>query len=94
MPGRLLLTPNALQDLDEIWDYIALDNSFAADRILDELNSRFSLLIANQELGESQPLLADGGYRRFCFRNYVIYYRPLEEGILLCVFCMDRASMS
>ena len=84
MPApRLLRTPEAIADLDGIWDYIARDNPAAADRMLDELNERFVLLSKNPEIGELQPLLADGTYRRFTCRNYVIYYRALEDGIVL-----------
>jgi toxin ParE1/3/4 len=81
--GRLLRTPEAEADLDSIWDYIADDNVVAADRVLDELNERFDLLSKNPEIGELQPHLADGSYRRFTCRNYVIYYRPLKDGIIL-----------
>jgi toxin ParE1/3/4 len=81
--GRILRTPEAITDLDGIWDYTARDNPAAADRMLDELNERFVLLSENPEIGELQPKLADGTYRRFTCRSYVIYYRPLEDGIVL-----------
>jgi toxin ParE1/3/4 len=81
--GRILRTPEAIADLDEIWDYIARDNPMAADRLLDELNDRFVLLSKNPEIGERQPKLADGTYRRFTCRSYVIYYQPMEDGIIL-----------
>ena len=55
----------------------------AADRVLDELHERFVLLSKNPEIGELQPLLADGTYRRFTYRNYVIYFRPMDGGIVL-----------
>jgi toxin ParE1/3/4 len=84
MPSpRIHRTREALADLDGIWDYIARDNPTAADRMLDELNERFLLLAKNREIGELQPLLADGKYRRFTFRSYVIYYRPLPDGIVI-----------
>jgi toxin ParE1/3/4 len=84
MPSRLIFrTPDAIADLDGIWDYIAVDSPVAADRMIDELNGRFVLLSENPEIGELQPKLADGTYRRFTCRNYVIYYRPLSEGIVL-----------
>jgi toxin ParE1/3/4 len=51
--------------------------------MLDELNERFALLANNPEIGELQSLLADGMYRRYTCRNYVIYYRPLEDGIVI-----------
>lgn len=83
MSGRILRTPDALGDLDDIWEYVAQDNVTAADKLLDDLQNRFELLTANPELGELQPLLSDGKYRRFCFRKYVIYYRSLSDGIVL-----------
>jgi len=81
--GRLQSTPEAVEDLDRIWDYIAQESPRAADRLLDELQERFDLLAKNPEMGERQPMLADGTYRRFVYRNYVIYYRPLKDGIVL-----------
>lgn len=41
------------------------------------------LLAKYPELGELQPLLADRTYRRFVHRSYVIYYRLMEDGIVL-----------
>src|SRR4051812_27893368 len=81
--GRILRTPNAIADLDGIWDHIARDSHAAADRLIDDLYDRFVLLSKNPEIGELQPMLADGTYRRFTYRNYVIYYYPLQDGIVL-----------
>jgi len=81
--ARLLRTSQALQDLDDIWDYIAQDNVQAADKLLDQFHERFRLLSQHPQLGEQQRLLADGAYRRFVHGNYVIYYRPEENGILI-----------
>jgi toxin ParE1/3/4 len=82
-PGHIFRTPEATADLDGIWDYIARDNPVAADRVIDELNDSFVLLADNPEIGELQLHLADGVYRRFICRNCVIYYRPLEDGVVL-----------
>ncbi|HYO25435.1 MAG TPA: type II toxin-antitoxin system RelE/ParE family toxin [Lacipirellulaceae bacterium] len=81
--GRVLRTPQALEDLDDLWSYIARDSLAAADRMIDQLYERFVLLSNNTELGERQPRLADGAYRRFVFRNYVIYYVPDEAGVTI-----------
>lgn len=80
---RIFRTSDAIADLDGIWDYIARDNPTAADRLLDELNERFSLPLKNPEIGERQLLLADGSYRRSTCRNYIVYYRPISEGIVI-----------
>jgi toxin ParE1/3/4 len=39
---RLVLTPRAKQDLNDIWDFIADDDIGAADRVLDALERRWS----------------------------------------------------
>lgn len=82
-PRQILRTPEAIADLDGIWDFIAKDSPPAADRVIDELNERFVLLSMNPEIGERQPSLADGTYRRLTHRNYVIYYRPMDDAIVL-----------
>jgi len=76
---KIIRTAKAKQDLDAIWDHIAKDNPEAADRFLQ----RFQLLAKNPLLGEMQPLLADGTYRRFVYRHYVIYYRTQEDSMML-----------
>ena len=55
----------------------------AADRVLDELYEQFALLGRFPEIGEPQPLLADGTYRRFVHRKYVIYDHPIDDGIVI-----------
>jgi toxin ParE1/3/4 len=80
---RVLRTSDAIADLDAIWDYIANDSIDAADRIIDEVVEQFALLSRNLEVGELQPLLADGTYRRFTHRKHVIYYRPFDDGIVV-----------
>jgi toxin ParE1/3/4 len=80
---RLISTPDAVLDLDAIWDYVAQDSELAADRVIDELGRHFELLLQFPEIGELQPLLADGIYRRSVVRGYVVYYRAEPDGITL-----------
>ncbi|NOZ40533.1 MAG: type II toxin-antitoxin system RelE/ParE family toxin [Planctomycetes bacterium] len=78
---HILITPEARKNLDGIWDYIAQDNLPAADKLIDQLWQRFRLLAENPELGELQPLLAEGAFRRHVFGNYGTYYQPRSDGI-------------
>jgi plasmid stabilization system protein ParE len=50
---------------------------------LDELYEQFALLCKYPEIGERQPHLADGTYRRFVHRKYVVYYRPVDDGMII-----------
>jgi plasmid stabilization system protein ParE len=80
---RVHRTPEAVADIDAIWNFIAIDSFDAADRVVDELADCFQLLAENPGVGELQPSLADGTYRRFTHRSYVIYFRPIVDGIVV-----------
>jgi len=73
-------------DLAVIWDYIALDNLDAADRFLEAANSTFLELAMNPEIGQPRrfpgsQLRSLRSFRIKGFENYLIFYRPVSEGI-------------
>lgn len=72
--NQLRVTHDAERDLDEIWLYIARDNIAAADRLLDELTSRFRLLASSPRAGRLRDDLRPG-LRSLAVGNYVIFYR-------------------
>jgi plasmid stabilization system protein ParE len=41
-----ILAPEAVQDLHDLWDYIAAENVDAADRVIDALFATFERLAA------------------------------------------------
>ena len=55
MPAELLWTPQAEEDLLDIYYFIALDNPEAADRILVGLQSRVEMLARNPRLCQRRP---------------------------------------
>jgi len=50
---------------------------------LDTIEETCRLLSANPEMGERRPEFATGQYRSFSVGNYVIHFRPIEDGILV-----------
>ena len=72
----------ALKDLDEIWDYIARDNPVMADRVLDKMEAKCEMLARQPLIGEARPDLAPN-LREVPVGNYVIFYRPLSDGIVV-----------
>jgi len=70
----------ARSDLDEIWFYIAQDNMDAADRFIHAIVSRFAMLAGMPEMGRMREELAPR-LRSFAIGNYVIFYRPMENGV-------------
>ncbi len=70
----------ARSDLDEIWFYIAQDNADAADKFVQAIVSRFAKLAAMPGLGRQREELSPR-LRSFPVGRYVIFYRPMENGI-------------
>jgi toxin ParE1/3/4 len=73
-------TAQAEEDLIELWWYIAQDNPGAADRLLDEIEGKCSLLAANPQLGPARPDIA-ADCRYFPVGRYLILYRLIPDGI-------------
>ena len=83
--SRFVVAPSARDDLDDIWDYIGIENQepAAADRVIDKLYEAIKLLA-------TQPLMAEKcrqfehlafNLRHFPVGNYVIYYTPMGDGV-------------
>jgi plasmid stabilization system protein ParE len=47
--------PDARDDLDEIWDYIAADNPDAADRVITEILDAIRAVVPFPHSGHSVP---------------------------------------
>jgi len=78
--AKLLRTPQANEDLLSIWNYVASDNTDAADTLLLQLGEQCKLLAKNRRLGQSADQYRKG-LRRFPFGNYLIFYLAFADGI-------------
>ncbi len=79
--AKVLRSPLADADLHEIAEHIAADNPSAAYDWLIALEDLFRLLASQPLIGESYQSRRWGLLRRFCHGSYVIYYRPITEGV-------------
>ncbi|WP_058189871.1 type II toxin-antitoxin system RelE/ParE family toxin [Terracidiphilus gabretensis] len=70
--------PEALADLDEIWEYIALDNLDAADRMIAEILAAVRNLVSFPGVGHRRPDLTSRPLRFIVVREYLIAYAPDE----------------
>jgi toxin ParE1/3/4 len=77
---RIVVSPLAQTDIDEIWDHIARDSVPNADRFVDQIERRFDLLADHPGMGLPREDLR-AGLRRFAYARYLIYYRPIRGGI-------------
>jgi toxin ParE1/3/4 len=55
LPVDLVWTPQAREDLIEIYTYIGLDNPSAAERVFDAVRAKAELLVACPLLGARHP---------------------------------------
>jgi len=84
--GRFIFSEFVEGELAAIWDYIALDNLDAADRFLAAAAHTFQELARNPEIGiqrrfPGSQLHSLRSFRIKGFENYLIFYRPIPEGI-------------
>jgi len=77
-----VLSPEALQDLQDIWEFIAFDNSNAADKLQDEFFGAFEKLARRPQMGHSRCDVSQREVRFWPVGSYLIVYRqvsaPLE----------------
>lgn len=77
--AEAIISPEALQDMDAIRSYIALDNPEAAERVIRAFETSAALLVTQPELGQCKPSLR--GLRLWVvtdFPCYLMFYREYE----------------
>jgi plasmid stabilization system protein ParE len=86
-----VLTPLAVRDLDEIWNYLAEDNLQAADRVLLALEKAMNKLARRPGIGHLREDLADKRHKFFLVHSYLIIYRPQTKPLdCACAACGAR----
>lgn len=75
---KLIISPEAREDLRGIEEYIGQDNPKAALAFVERLTARFQQLVDFPGTGSKRDELRPG-YRSVAEGNYVIYYRVRPE---------------
>lgn len=77
--GQISHRPQFIEDLREVWDFIAKDSQDQADAFIFQLEKRYQNLADNPQLGVRRfpkyPTM-----RMFQFRKYIIIYDPFADG--------------
>lgn len=78
---ELIVSPEADDDLIEIWLHIATDrDTETADRVLDSFHQKFLMLLTTPEIGRAREELAP--YLRSILEgNHMIFYRPIMNSV-------------
>lgn len=88
------LAPEAKTDLDEIWFYVASNSSIeTADRLVDSITARFSLLATHPRAGRRRDNLRPGT-RSFGVREYLVLYRVEDDDVLIQRAASSSSGMS
>lgn len=81
---RLAYSPEAIQDLIRLRQFIAEKNPIAASRVATELLGRIEQLLAFPEMGRPvAPLLQSDAVRDFVFGPYVVRYTLHTSAIVI-----------
>jgi len=71
---KIIWSPLSLQRIEEISDYIALDNISAANDWIDSIFGKIDLLKTNPEIGRIVPEIEKPFIRELIHGNYRIIY--------------------
>ena len=78
--ANVRIVASARQDLADIFDYIARDKAIAAANWVSKIEKKCELIATTPGFGEMRPELG-GDIRSSSLGRYVIFYRPIENGI-------------
>ncbi len=78
---RLEWSPDALDDLDAIYDAIALDDEDAAEQFIDQIRAKAGTLLTTPRIGIQIEELGDDAFRELHYRGYTIIYEICEKAV-------------
>lgn len=81
--AKLIWTEPALIDLEEIAEYIALDDPNAANRFVQQVFARVERLENHPHSGRNPPEIKDTSYREVIVAPCRILYRTEKDQILI-----------
>jgi plasmid stabilization system protein ParE len=85
-----VLHPAALNDLNEIWEFIAADSLGAADRIIAEIRESILKLADYPNMGFRREELSSAPLRFHPVRDFLIAYAPDETPLLVLAILSAR----
>ena len=88
----VIQTRTSLRDINRIWDYIAETSPQRASKFVRRIKEKLALLAENPMMGRARPELADD-LRSFRVEKYIIFYRPVAEGIIVVRIVHSRQDL-
>lgn len=87
--AKVIWTEPALQDLEQVADYIALDNDDAAKRLVSKVFKQIELLEEFPKMCPTPQELTDTAYRHLFVKPLRIFYR-IQGKIVYIVYVMRQ----
>jgi plasmid stabilization system protein ParE len=84
--------PEAEDDINAIWDYIAEDSPDAADRTIDKIVAAIEALVPFPYRGHRRPDLTSRPLRFISVDNYLIAYVPDKKPLWVVAVMHGRRS--
>lgn len=81
--GQVIWTEQAYDDLQAIYEYIAVDSERYARLLTDKLFDRSQILSSFPEMGRVVPEMRNPAVRELIEGNYRIIYEIMSEDIIL-----------
>lgn len=85
--NKIRYTPAAVDDMDEIFSYIAEDNLEQAEKMLVNLDNNIGALADFPQMGsvlsEDDYSLIQNGYRFIVVSPYLVLYRIIKDQIII-----------
>ncbi len=86
------LHPGAVQDITEIWQFIAEDNPVAATRFREDILEAIRTLVTFPHQGHKRSDLTARPLRFQTIRDFLIAYAPDEQPLLIIAVIHGRRS--
>lgn len=87
LKNKIKYSPAAVDDMDEIFSYIAQDNVSAAENLLEKLDHHISSLVdfpnKGSLLSDDEYTLIQRGYRFIVVHPYLVFYRVIDHTIII-----------
>ncbi|QNO15850.1 type II toxin-antitoxin system RelE/ParE family toxin [Alkalicella caledoniensis] len=85
--SKLLYTPTATNDIEELFSYISEDSIDSALKLLDNIDDSIRKLLEFPYMGsmlsEDDYSLVNSGYRFIVVHLYLVFYRVINQDIII-----------
>ena len=85
--NKIKYTPAAVDDMDEIFSYISKDNVISAETLLKKTTDGITRLADFPNMGsvlsEEEYTLVNRGYRFIVAQPYIIFYRIIDNTVII-----------